>query len=123
MNRRRFLAGTVGGMSLLAGCNSPSGSADDSKVNVKWPKLTGRARKDWKQTAKRKKKYPKKAGVVPHERTRIYENRTLQREVKEDPRAVRPDAGDVLRQSRGPPGVHGEACNCRPDSREPPADV
>lgn len=70
-------------MSLLAGCNSPSGSSDNSNADVAWPNVTDSKLDRWTKTGQRKKKYEKQGGVTPHERTYIYENTALRKEVKQ----------------------------------------
>lgn len=83
MNRRKFLIGTVGGMSLLAGCSSPTGSSDDSSADVAWPKVTNPQLDRWKKTGQRKERHEEIYGVTPHERTYIYENTALRKAVKQ----------------------------------------
>lgn len=82
VNRRKYLAGVVAGASTLAGCSSQSENSGKSNVNVAWPKVTDSQIDSWKQVDKRKKKHASQGGVTPHERTYIYQNAALRKEVK-----------------------------------------
>lgn len=83
MRRRELLASVAGGVSLLAGCSSPSGSSDGSNADVAWPSVTDPRLERWERTGRRKKQHAAQGGVTPHERTYIYENSALRTEVDE----------------------------------------
>lgn len=90
MERREYLVGLTGGLSLFAGCGgqlSEDSQQQESPDDVDWPAVQSHHLSDWERVGKREDTYEESQwgiGVTGHIRTYIYENTAVRAEVKEE---------------------------------------